>query len=509
MTGALTYTWLDNGSVVGSGTTYTPQSTDAGNSLDVVIGFINGNTTEQITELAGKVAAPPAVSVGATNPVTTNEGAALPLSNLGVTFADAGGDTITATLNLAANGDTAHGTLTLGASSSATSVDGATVSDNGSADVTLTGTITEVDNALATVTYTPNTGFLGTDTLTFSATDTATGGAFASNTATLGITVVPDHWTASGGGDWNTPADWNRDSAPTAGAAAIVDASGTYTVTIDSADAALSLLLNDSGATVSELAGGSLTLGSGLTVDPGAFTQTSGATLTAASVNIASGSANFDGGINVSGLFETTGGALVIGPDATFTQSNATVTIAGGGTAEFDYGGNGTQPLTVNAAFTGAGTLQLDHAAEIYLSQTNQTVSPYTGTISGFGPGDTIRLMDEPASGLTPTWDQSTGTLTIDSFGTGTLVDLQLTGTYNSSFNSQINDFRLVADPTATVTVDGFTYPVTDLVWGGPDTTKSTISVAATTVGAGAETVLMTVEDSTAIPLRAFQWCRH
>ena len=58
------------------------------------------------------------------------------------------------------------------------------------------------------------------------------------------------------------------------------------------------------------------------------------------------------------------------------------MTIAGGGTAEFDYGGNGTQPLTVNAAFTGAGTLQLDHAAEVSLfHRVDQTVSPYTGTI--------------------------------------------------------------------------------------------------------------------------------
>ena len=52
--------------------------------------------------------------------------------------------------------------------------------------------------------------------------------------------------------------------------------------------------------------------------------------------------------------------------------------------------------------------------------------------MSGFGPGDTIRLMDEPASGLDANLGSiEPGTLTIDSFGTGTLVDLQgLTGTY-------------------------------------------------------------------------------
>ena len=181
-----------------------------------MIGFVNGTTAEQITELAGTVAAPPAVSFGVASPVSTNENTVLTLNSLGLTFTDAGSDTITATLDLAANGDTAHGTLTFGASSGVAYVDGAAVTDNGSADVTLSGTLFQIDAALASgVTYTSNSGFLGTDTLTFSASDAATGTTFNSNTGALSITVVPDHWADSSGGDWNTGSDWSFGSPPT------------------------------------------------------------------------------------------------------------------------------------------------------------------------------------------------------------------------------------------------------------------------------------------------------
>ena len=54
----ITYTWLENGSVVGTSKSYTPQSRDVGNPLEVVIGFTDNNTAEQVTAVAGTVAAP-------------------------------------------------------------------------------------------------------------------------------------------------------------------------------------------------------------------------------------------------------------------------------------------------------------------------------------------------------------------------------------------------------------------------------------------------------------------
>ncbi|MGC1777862.1 MAG: hypothetical protein WBB34_07930, partial [Xanthobacteraceae bacterium] len=176
----IVYHWLDDGATISGATSasYMPVSGDIGQTLDVVIGFTDNGTVEQITELAGTVATPLTVSIGTTSPATTTENMALTLTTLSATFADAHSDTITVTL------DTDDGTLAL--------VNGSGLgSDTGTGAIgsplTLSGTAAEIDAALANgVTYTPNGGFGGTDTLSFSASD----GAIASNTATLDINVA-------------------------------------------------------------------------------------------------------------------------------------------------------------------------------------------------------------------------------------------------------------------------------------------------------------------------------
>src|SRR5262249_59042956 len=81
-----------------------------------------------------------------------------------------------------------------------------------------------------------------------------------------------DHWINSAGGNWATAANW-RNGVPTANLAADIDASGTYTVTISSADTTYGLLINAAGATVSDNTGGSLSItGTGGPSNPhGAF----------------------------------------------------------------------------------------------------------------------------------------------------------------------------------------------------------------------------------------------
>ena len=70
---AVSYTWLDNGSVVGTDSaTFTPTD-DAGHTLDVVIGFTDHGTTEQITTLAGTVD-PAAPVLGGATSATVYEG---------------------------------------------------------------------------------------------------------------------------------------------------------------------------------------------------------------------------------------------------------------------------------------------------------------------------------------------------------------------------------------------------------------------------------------------------
>src|SRR5262249_38493930 len=115
--------------------------------------------------------------------------------------------------------------------------------------------------------------------------------------ATANFTVDTfDHWTNSAGGDWATAGNWGN-GVPTASLAADIDASGTYTVTISSADTTYGLLINAAGATISDNTGGSLSVtGTGgpsnpngaLTINGGSFAPAGGG-LNAGSISIANG----------------------------------------------------------------------------------------------------------------------------------------------------------------------------------------------------------------------------
>src|SRR6185437_14682657 len=100
--------------------------------------------------------------------------------------------------------------------------------------------------------------------------------AAGNTTVTQGFAVTisaPTHWVGASD-DWTTGSDWSTDSAPATGTDAVIDAGGTYTVTITSADVAQSLTINAADATVSDQSGGSLALGGALTVAAGEFDLT-------------------------------------------------------------------------------------------------------------------------------------------------------------------------------------------------------------------------------------------
>jgi probable HAF family extracellular repeat protein len=101
--------------------------------------------------------------------------------------------------------------------------------------------------------------------------------------------------------------------------------------------------------------------------------------------------------------------------------SGGTATISAGGTLEYGWTSD------VATTFDGAGTLKLD----------NQHLSQFSGTVSGFGTGDTIDLKDISYSmSATDLWNQSAGTLTISNGGVTDVI--HLAGTYTQS------DFALI-----------------------------------------------------------------
>src|SRR5258708_4293155 len=100
--------------------------------------------------------------------------------------------------------------------------------------------------------------------------------------------VTAISWKFGVSGDWNTGLYWSGGVAPGAGDDVTIAASGTYTVTLSSADAAHSLVLNDAAATVSVNYGGSLALGGALTVTAGTF-QLNGGVVTGGTLSASGG----------------------------------------------------------------------------------------------------------------------------------------------------------------------------------------------------------------------------
>ena len=118
--------------------------------------------------------------VASLNNVTTAENTPLTLTSLSVSDAFTGANSITVTLAVG------HGILTLGNTS------GLTTSGLGSSSVSLTGSVSAIDAALASgLTYTPTTNFVFTDTLSITANDLGhnTSGVALSSTQIVGIVV--------------------------------------------------------------------------------------------------------------------------------------------------------------------------------------------------------------------------------------------------------------------------------------------------------------------------------
>jgi hypothetical protein len=97
------------------------------------------------------------------------------------------------------------------------------------------------------------------------------GGWTAAKTLAADVNSHTTHREIGSDDNWTTASSWisSGPSGPTSSDDALVDASGAYTVSIDGAAVALSLIINGAGATAVD--SGSLTLNGALTVDAGAF----------------------------------------------------------------------------------------------------------------------------------------------------------------------------------------------------------------------------------------------
>ena len=177
-------------------------------------------------------------------------------NGLSVGDVDAGDGDVTATLSVA------DGILAV------TTGGGATIAGDGSGTVTITGTVSAVNAALASVTYSPAANFNGADTLTLTTNDqgnTGDGGALT-DTDTVGITVTPvnDAPTIAGptGPLSVDPADTITISDLAIGDVDVaIGPDGTYTVTLAVGGGSLAAVAAVPGVTVTGAGTGTLTLG--------------------------------------------------------------------------------------------------------------------------------------------------------------------------------------------------------------------------------------------------------
>jgi hypothetical protein len=289
-----------------------------------------------------------------------------------------------------------------------------------------TGTVTFTDANGKTVQVNVNGGQTSYTADVTSLADSAITSSLAVKPDAAGNTFVPvsgttvtltqlDHWTNASGGNWTAASSWSTwngtHAVPTATIDADFDASGTYAVNITTADTAYALLLNDSGATVSDNSGGSLTLtGVGgaqtpngvLSINQGRFVLAGGG-LRAGSISIGAGGTF----LVTQGQYTGQNSIPAVADNGSFTlANNANANIAGSvsGAGAFTVGDNAN--LTVSGADTVTGSFTIGNnsilefvapeTAKIILAGSNSllkldAVSP-TGQISGLNANDKIDL---------------------------------------------------------------------------------------------------------------------
>ncbi|HSZ75640.1 MAG TPA: autotransporter-associated beta strand repeat-containing protein, partial [Rhizomicrobium sp.] len=230
--------------------------------------------------------------------------------------------------------------------------------------------------------------------------------------------------------DWSNAADWSP-GLPNPKRDAIVNADGTYTVTISSADKAQSLTIDNAGATLSENSGGSLTLGSGLTIDSGAA--------------ILDGANSFHGNTRLIGGTLELGNALALG--------NSNLTIDGGILI-------GIADAAMSNAMTASGTFTLAAAHGDTFRLASQTVLNMNG-------GGTIEFGQTGDDGVL-VWDPAT--LGVADGGSGFAVDIN-TGTLRDG-NGSLNEVLSAASTVniaagATLGIGGYADTINELFGSG------------------------------------------
>ena len=479
----VTYQWLDDGIAITGATSasYTPTVADEFKALDVVIGFTDGGVAQQVTALAGTVAAAPVVAtINFDDAPAGTSGTALSsyFANYGITLSAAGANaipTIDDDRNIygggIVNATTGHNLLgesggfpvsyNVTFAHALTSFAFDRVQENagpsGSSYPQWTATAFDAQgHVLGTVgegetlvfgSPVPAAHYVltGADIayVTFTGNDQGHDGFANVLTDSWVLTEAPTvpaattlFWNTSSG-DWTTSAtDWSPSAIPNSADDATVRAASAspYTVTIANGEFATAdtLHLDSTAATIAN--SGSLNLTGDLVIDHGTF-ELEGGSLQALSINVApagsfQGGGTIDGPVSVSGTIEASSyGTLEF---ANYVTGTGTFSIDPYATLKFD-GPASTGPVVSFANAAGHGTLVLESAAA------------FQGQVSGLAFGDVLDLGGLPAGNsdtlqVSGTYNSAKGT---------TLVTVTDTNENASTFVTLVGDYSNVLWSTA------------------------------------------------------------
>jgi fibronectin-binding autotransporter adhesin len=254
-------------------------------------------------------------------------------------------------------------------------------------------------------------------------------------------------WVNAVSDDWTNATDWTR-GVPTPSRDAIINANGTYTVTVYSADKARSLTLDAAGATLLENSGGSLTMAAGLT--------------------LGAGTAALNGANSFGADTRLIGGALELGNAAALGTSN--LIIDGGALI-------GAANIAISNAIDASGTFTLAAAHGDTVRLEGQTILDMNGggAIEFGQTGDDGRLVWYP---VTLALANGGGGFSVD-VNAGTLLD------GNGSLNevlSAATDVTVAAG--ARINTNGYSESIANL--SGDGVIASGVGDGTLTVGDGA-----------------------
>jgi uncharacterized repeat protein (TIGR01451 family) len=269
-----------------------------------------------------------------------------------------------------------------------------------------------------------------------------TGGGTATSGSSF-TTLTTAHWINSSGGNWNTSSNWSTGTVPTVSNDVVIDANGTYTVTLDVTPAFNSLTIGG-GAT------GTQTLADTTTRD---ITFTNPGTITASgALALSSGKLLGGGGLTVNGALNWNSDSEI---DTTVAIANgASMNISGAGT-RFVNGGTINNSGTINwsgsnniSVYSGGGINNL--SGGLFLVTNDQQIYQHCCT-AGLAFSNTGIFRKTTATGTTTIQSNgfnNTGTVDIQS---GTFVPSS-GGTSSGIFNATATGAFLFNNSTYNLT---------------------------------------------------------